>query len=499
MAAVPGFRHDVFVSYAHADNQAVAGTDVGFVSQLVLDLRIEVGRKVGKTLEIWWDHNKLSGNTVVSSEIMSAAGDSACIVVVLSPAYLRSEWCERERGTFDEQVGRRQSNDMSAIFLVSIDPVDQDKLPVALRDRTGYPFYRSLDDGRTTRPLRVALEPDKEPYYNRLSQLVQDISNHLERLLQRFTPATPSAADRAPTLSFSTLQASKPCALLLEVTDDLVQRRAELKDYLEQSGIVVLPEKRYSRDDMTLHRNQILADLARSRACVQILGPLTGDRDDHPRGIVWFRHETVRASGTRLPFIQWRDPDLDLGAVTDTDARELLAPPSVRIDRFPDLRRAVAELVLKPPERVRPEVQRGVTSVFVNSDLLDREFGRDVARWLEDRGFMVLEPPNATPDAREEWETNVRYCDSLILVYGQTKPAWVKTQILLTNKVQRDTPLGLLCVCVGPPPGEPARDKVEDLALRYAGIHYVRNEHARTVDRAEMEKFVGLLRGPAHA
>jgi hypothetical protein len=54
MAAVPRFRHDVFVSYAHDDNVPVAGTEVGFVSQLVADLKAEVTRKVGRGLDICW-------------------------------------------------------------------------------------------------------------------------------------------------------------------------------------------------------------------------------------------------------------------------------------------------------------------------------------------------------------------------------------------------------------------------------------------------------------
>jgi TIR domain len=490
MAAVPGYRHDVFVSYAHSDNVPVAGTEIGFVSQLVADLRAEVGRKIGKSLDIWWDHYNLSGNMPVTPEIMAAAGDCASIVVIASPAYLRSEWCDRERSTFSQFLGKRQSGASRAVFVVSIEPIGQEKLPVGLKDLTGYEFYRALEDGRTTRPLRTELDSDKEPYYNRLSQLVQNVTDHLDGLLTRASTPEPPAAV-GPAVS---AKDSAPCVLLLEVTDDLVQRRAELKDYLEQSGVVVLPDKRYPRDDIALCREQMLADLRRSRACVQILGPLAGDRSDDPRGLAWLRAETVRGAGASVPFLQWRDPDLALDQVTDKDARDLILPASVRTDRFPDFRRAVSELALKPIDRGLPRKPTDVLSVFVNSDLLDRGLGTGVAKWLEGQGFIVLEPPHATLDAREEWETNLRYCNSLVLVYGQTKPAWVKTQILLSNKIHRDTPLEVLGVCVGPPPGQPAHDKVDDLALRYAAIHYLRNEDSSEPKALEMEKFAAKLR-----
>jgi TIR domain len=486
MPTVSGFRHDVFVSYAHSDDQPVAGTERGFVSQLVADLTTEVSRKVRNDIDIWWDHSKLNGDTRVTPEIIAAAGDCPCIIIVASPAYLRSEWCDRERNAFCQRTTRQ-----SGIFLVGLEPIDQSKLPATLRDLNAYPFYRTLDDGRTTRPLRTDFQQDKEPYYNRLSQLVQHIA---ERLSRSMSDARAHAVAHAGTEADQT----KRSVLLLDVTDDLLERRAQLKDYLEQEGIAVLPAKRYSRDDMDLHRVQMLEDLARSQACVQFVGGLTGDRTDHPRGMAWLRCETIRNSGSAVPFLQWRDPDLDVSSIVDADARELIAQPSVRTDRFPDFRRAIAELALKPPEPVDPRLQQGMLSVFVNSDLLDRDLGTGVAQWLETRGFMVLEPPQVTQDAREEWETSVKYCDSLLLVYGQTKPAWVRTQILLSNKVQREMPLDLLSVCVGPPLPPQSREKLDALGLRYPGIYYMQVEDSHQLNPSELERFANRLR-EAHA
>ena len=487
MATVPGFRHDVFISYAHSDDSPVAGTERGFVTQLVADLKTEVSRKVRSDIDIWWDHSRLNGDTRITPEIMAAAGDCACIIVIASPAYLRSEWCDRERNAFCQKPPTRQSG----IFLIGMEPIDQGRLPYTLRDLNAYVFYRTLDDGRTTRPLRTEFQQDKEPYYNRLSQLVQHVAEHLSRLQDegRGQTAIPPVTKPDP---------AKRSVLLLDVTDDLLERRAQLKDYLEQEGITVLPSRRYSRDDMDLHRAQMLEDLERSQVCVQIVGGLTGDRTDHPRGMVWLRCETIRGSGSSVPFLQWRDPDLDVTSITENDARELIVQPSVRTDRFPDFRRAVAELALKPPERVDPRLPQGRLAVFVNSDLLDRDLGAGVADWLEHRGFVVLEPPQTTDDAREAWEASVKYCDSLMLVYGQTKPAWVRTQVLLSNKVAREEPLDLLSVCVGPPLPPHSRDKLDALALRYPGIYYLQVEDKQRLNPCELEKFANRL-WEAHA
>jgi hypothetical protein len=491
MPAVPQARHDIFVSYAHDDNLPVARTEVGFVSQLVADLRTEITRKVHKELDIWWDHYSLSGGLRVTPEIMQAASGCASIVIVGSPAYLRSEWCGRERDAFLQVLGRRESTTTS-VFLVTIERLEYKALPRDLQDFRMYEFFHVLEDGRSTRPLRAELASDREDYVNRLALLAQHITDHLLAKIAASSPRPAAAASAAPPA------ADAPCVLLLDVTDDVRSRHAELRSYLEQSGVTVLPDTRYSRDDMDLHRTQLTRDLARSRACVQVLGGLTGDRSDHPRGMAWLRYECVqdwlRESASKLPFIQWRDPDLPVETVADADAKELLSPSSVRTDRFPDFRRAIAELALKAPESERRQPPANTLSVFVNSDLLDRGLAESVAQWLESQGFMVLEPPRATADAQKEWETNLRYCDSLMLVYGQTKPSWVKTQLLLSNKVARDAPLDPICVCVGPPAPDPEHDKIQDLALRYSSIHYLRNEHSPQPDPLELQKFVSKLR-----
>jgi hypothetical protein len=251
MAAVPGFRHDIFVSYAHADNVPVAGTESGFIDRLVADLRTEVGRKFVNGIDVWWDHYKLAGNILVTPEIMSAARDCACIVIILSPAYLRSEWCDRERGAFLEFLGTRLSSRAGAVFTVIIDPVDQGQLPTGLKDLTGYSFYRQTESGRATRPLHTEFAQDKEPYCNRLVELAQDVSNYLKGLAEDKT----ARAHVSRASSTVVTDTTKTSVLLMEVTDDVVQRRAEVKSYLEQAGVVVLPAKRYSRDDVAVHKN----------------------------------------------------------------------------------------------------------------------------------------------------------------------------------------------------------------------------------------------------
>lgn len=483
MSVVAGFRHDIFVSYAHADDNASAGAARGFVTQLVSDLRNEVGRKVGTALEVWWDRTHLEGNKPVTPEIIQAAAEAAAIVVVASPAYLRSEWCERERRSFLNALESRTSK--GAVFVVSMENLPREEIPNELRDLTGYAFWKPVPNSNATRTLRVDLEADKNQYYDQLCTLVGKLANHLSAL-------------KVPTVRPDN---AGPSVLLAEVTDDLVLQRDDVKSYLEQLGFTVLPKRRYSRDDLALHRQQLCANLEEARLYVQLLGPLAGDKSDHARGMAWLRYATAQAAYPSERIIQWRDPQIDLDTVGDADARELLAQPSVRRCGLQELKQEVAALLQRKP-RARAAVKAAAPKcVFVNADLLDRPFAAEVSGWLADQGYIVLEPPTATDPGewREEWETNVNLCESMMLVYGHTKPRWVKQQYLQSNKVlaQRESPLDVLAICVGPPPPEAAgQDKLAALAVNDRRLAFFRCESGLNAE--ELQRFVGML-GTAHA
>jgi hypothetical protein len=96
MAFVPNYDHDVFVSYAHIDNQG----ETAWVSTLLRHLDTDLRQRLGtKDLRIWIDED-LSGNRPLTPEIMRSIQRSATLLVVMSSGYLTSEWCARERNAF---------------------------------------------------------------------------------------------------------------------------------------------------------------------------------------------------------------------------------------------------------------------------------------------------------------------------------------------------------------------------------------------------------------
>jgi hypothetical protein len=89
------FDTDVFISYAHIDNQPMLAGNDGWVTVFHEALHQLLSRFKGGEVRIWRDE-KLRGNDVFSAEIMDQFPKTATLVSVLTPRYLKSPWCTKE-------------------------------------------------------------------------------------------------------------------------------------------------------------------------------------------------------------------------------------------------------------------------------------------------------------------------------------------------------------------------------------------------------------------
>ena len=108
MSYLPSYLHDVFISYTHVDDKPLPGADKGWVTTLVQNLKVLLDQKLGRkdAFDLWMDY-RLSPSRPLSPEILDAVKHSATLVVILSPTYLKSPWCRREREGFLQMVAQR--------------------------------------------------------------------------------------------------------------------------------------------------------------------------------------------------------------------------------------------------------------------------------------------------------------------------------------------------------------------------------------------------------
>jgi hypothetical protein len=99
---------DVFISYAHLDNESAEG--MGFISRLKNFLKIEASKKYGKKVILWWDAD-LAAGTRWEPEIYNQLSGCRIFLAIISPSWTNSHWAGQEwtavwnRLAVDEALG----------------------------------------------------------------------------------------------------------------------------------------------------------------------------------------------------------------------------------------------------------------------------------------------------------------------------------------------------------------------------------------------------------
>jgi hypothetical protein len=89
MGLVPGYKHDLFLSYSHAET--------AWFEAFRKALCQEFQERVGKPVSFWQDSRNLRLGQKWTGEIESAIQQAAAFLAIVSPSYHNSDWCRDER------------------------------------------------------------------------------------------------------------------------------------------------------------------------------------------------------------------------------------------------------------------------------------------------------------------------------------------------------------------------------------------------------------------
>ena len=114
--------YDVFISYAHADNEIPqnATIDIGWVTALADNLN--TGPNVRKK-KLFIDHQLKPGDAF-SDDLITKVKNSKLLVILLSQNYIDSEWCGKELEHFI-QVHSSDPEKPADVFVVELFPYEE--------------------------------------------------------------------------------------------------------------------------------------------------------------------------------------------------------------------------------------------------------------------------------------------------------------------------------------------------------------------------------------
>jgi hypothetical protein len=440
---MPTFNKDLFISYAHIDNQPLTAGEEGWITRFHASLEALLNMRLGQNARIWRD-NKLQGNDVFADEIVDQFAQTAVLVSVLTPRYLNSEWCTREVAEFcksAEQRGGMRVENKSRIFKVLKTPVGTQKsLPSVMKDALGYDFFTYEDEA----PVELDAVYGKS-YGEAYNLKVTHLAWHISQLLEKLETDTSDSAQDAQV-------SAKATVYLAECSRDLKEARGFLEGDLQRHGYTVLPDRQLPQDEAD-YVAAVQSLLERCTLSIHLVGKTYGAVPDGPseksvvvlqnelavqrsksgafQRVIWLPEGTASAQAQQQAFIKalHDDADVQFGADLITGDVETLKT---------SIHATLKKLEKPEPKQLEAQAASadGTKLIYLICNEKDRKATVPVRKFCRDQGFEVALPVfegDATA-VREAHQQLMTTCDAVLLFYGAGDPAWKRT---LDNELKK--------------------------------------------------------------
>lgn len=450
-------QHDVFISYAHLDNEAEYEDQQGWLSVFQAAFRKRLSRELGRPADIFWDQRELRGNRAFDEVIREACDGASLMLAIVSPRYVQSESCRDELDYFSAK-GSTRSGDRSRLVIVEKTPVKDlldgahPALRGAMADTLGYRFY-DHDERGVRREFQIYDATLRPRFDRKLDELVQDVGKFLRE-----------ASSLAGSKSVSP-PASRNSAAPLErvfvaaTSSDVRHLRDALTLELADRSVAVLAPAAWS-DDVESMTRELGSAVAEASISVHVIGGAYGSQPEGSEqslaelqfdqvqqlaaardaknplvSLVWLCPQLEAKSERQKKFVEklrgyegWREHDELLTGSYEELADRILA----KRERLSAERRARERpLSTWPP---RESASGVVRKVYVISDPEDHARAEVVERALKQESLEVLSAAEITMDAQTEREREEQHqeylqkSDAFLIYHGNSKFRWVRAQ-----------------------------------------------------------------------
>jgi len=455
------YDNDIFISYAHLDNQPLIKDTEGWVSQFHRAVEIRVDQLLGKKSSVWRDP-KLQGNDFFDDTIVQQMPSVAVLVSVFSPRYVQSTSCTRELNQFckaSEKVGGLRYGDKMRIFKVLKTPVPNEEHPEPVRDCLGYEFYKVDSVTGRVRELNQIFGGDAErEFWIKLDDLAQDLCALLKSIEQDSTGNSNAGNGEGENTVF-----------LADCSFDVREKYEDVRRDLLGHHCRVLPNRPLPLNVEEL-RPILKEMLNQCSLSVHVVGSSYGIiPEGTDKSIVELQNEAAmeREELGNFTRLVWIPPGIN---VDDPRQRQFIE--SLRTNpgtqKGADLLETPLEDLntqihnkLAPEPAVRVEPMKAhkaseVRLVYLMCDARDEKSVTPVADYLFEHGCDVVLPAFDGDEAqvRADNEESLRSADGVLIYYGAPNELWLRGKLREWRKSAafgRTKPLKATAVFVAPP------------------------------------------------
>jgi hypothetical protein len=457
-------ENDIFVSYAHLDNE-VYDNPQGWVDRLDKLLRLRLAQLLGTGPKVWRD-TRLQGNEYFTGSIGDGISSTLLLLSVISPRYVNSAWCRGEIQEFSRRAlttGGASVGNLSRVFKVVKTHVDEQAMPEQLQGLLGYHFYEFDAAGRL-REFRQDEAPNKDQrYWDKLEDLAQDMAKAIKAF--RDAANDEDAAAPPPPLPL------EKKIYLAETTADVTPERERIRRELQQRGYYVLPDQELPRCAPEFEEAARDA-LSRCALSVHLVGATYGliPEGEEERSTVRWQQELAAVRAAAEPGFArliWMPPGLEpQGARHRAFVEELHTGLGAGVEL---LQTSVEELKLRVLEKLKPTAapvaaptpdaaaeSSGVRQVYLMCDNRDVDEVQPIEDYLFGQGFEIINSAiiSEGADMAQSHRESLLNCDAALIYYGNANQMWLRSKLWDLQKAQgwgRTSPLSAKAVYVSAP------------------------------------------------
>lgn len=178
LAYLPGFDHDIFISYCHGDDRA-------WIRSFYELLKPALREQLGIDASIWIDEKALDSSDDFRAEIPERLSRSALLIILASNLYVGRPYCvKKECAAFEAEIPQKRNRYAAAEFKNALFAFRIELLPVDDNDHyeliSGLTDYK-LHDGSFRLPL------SSPAFQAEFGRLVLDISRLMKRMRNHST------------------------------------------------------------------------------------------------------------------------------------------------------------------------------------------------------------------------------------------------------------------------------------------------------------------------
>jgi hypothetical protein len=506
MSFIPGYTHDIFISYAHVDNIAFPGQADGWIAQFYKNLNLMLAKRFGRldSVKIWWDSRKLDGSVLFDQSIEDGIRQSAVMICLHSPGYLASPYCKKELSLFYEKAQKEKTGlkigERSRLINVLLNNIPHKQWPQELSGTSGFHLYDAKDSefGDTIETLspefRIQMQKIRDAVWNLLNDFPKDqsIDTVIDQPVISKTPKDKNAFN----------------IYFAEVADTLRTPRKRIITELEKKGFTIITGPP-PPDEAVAHERIASDALANSDLSIHLLDEFTG-REIIGTTDEWYpQKQTELALKAGKPQMIWMPTEANFTNIEEEKYKlflEKIEKGETTTKGYELVRGSKSTLtqeIIDFAEQVKSQqsqktVDKGNVSVLVDTHFSDQLYALDLSKKLLENNIQPFinpqeDDPRKNINLMGERLSQVR---KLIFMYGSVSKEWVlermsaALQLIITNNY----PIEDFFIYMAPPYKEANNISINQ---RFLKVNVIDSSKSESLDKNEMQQFLNALKTTA--